>query len=593
MPKKWSEVTASPEFQKLSPDDQEAARNSYFEEVIKPQIPEEDHKTARAQFDADTAPKKSKKPDLLTDTVMTAGKQIRSGKQFVSDVLKSTNAAIVQSAGALGEMVEKPVAAGVNAAADALGYKPPMSGTRFSNLSETGRQLMPKDAPVANVVGETGALLAGGELAKGAQATKTAVEAARSLPGRLARAGVGGGAAAMATTPSDPQKPFAESKLEQGAEGAVLGTGLKLGHETLTAGANKLKEHVFGIQSDRARQLWDKAKSLGFRIRPDQTRADSAKVSQPGLTPEDKIANRAAGSRMVTEKAGEESTKITPAWFKERFDDLGAKFGQVYAPGTRLKIDKDAIDDLRSLVDEQEKKGVSSFMSQKAIQSASRLIAEWDAQAGRLPQTSGAKLKSVALPSEQLQELRGQLRESAAATNDGIKARAMHEVVNAIDGSVERNHPALASLLKEIRPQYQALATLEHGAQSGGFVDLNSGSVSLEGLGEYLRKSDRYVVRGSSRHPLAEAGELGEVFGIRGMNEASMSGNRWSGAGQEAFSPTRTGLWRLGLQQAKRGPGTAVHRDYLKFGATPQSRDVGPYSLAGALASRKDESSDR
>lgn len=54
-PKKWREVTASPAYQALPPDQQEAARRQYFAEVVAPQIGDPAQvEQARAQFDAQT-----------------------------------------------------------------------------------------------------------------------------------------------------------------------------------------------------------------------------------------------------------------------------------------------------------------------------------------------------------------------------------------------------------------------------------------------------------------------------------------------------------------------------------------------------------
>jgi len=51
MAKKWNDVVNNPEYQKLSAEQQEAARNEYFEFVVKPNVPNEDLSKARAEFD--------------------------------------------------------------------------------------------------------------------------------------------------------------------------------------------------------------------------------------------------------------------------------------------------------------------------------------------------------------------------------------------------------------------------------------------------------------------------------------------------------------------------------------------------------------
>lgn len=53
-PKKWAEVAASKEFKALSGDEQEAARQEYWRDVVAPNVPTEDLPSARAEFDAST-----------------------------------------------------------------------------------------------------------------------------------------------------------------------------------------------------------------------------------------------------------------------------------------------------------------------------------------------------------------------------------------------------------------------------------------------------------------------------------------------------------------------------------------------------------
>lgn len=57
MAKPWSAVAASPEFQALAPQAQEAARTQYFDQVVAPQLQPDQVGAARAQFDSQTGPK--------------------------------------------------------------------------------------------------------------------------------------------------------------------------------------------------------------------------------------------------------------------------------------------------------------------------------------------------------------------------------------------------------------------------------------------------------------------------------------------------------------------------------------------------------
>ncbi|WP_148661727.1 hypothetical protein [Roseateles chitosanitabidus] len=82
MPLKWNEVIQKPEFKALSPEDQEAARAQYFNEVVAPQVPKEHIDVARSQFDgeygiggskvqAPTAPERSTGQEVMRQLGLT------------------------------------------------------------------------------------------------------------------------------------------------------------------------------------------------------------------------------------------------------------------------------------------------------------------------------------------------------------------------------------------------------------------------------------------------------------------------------------------------------------------------------------------
>jgi hypothetical protein len=73
MAKKWAEVESSAEYQALAPDAREQARQQYFEQVITPQVPAEHVEEARAQFDAQTGPKKEQPVEELPASGSRAG----------------------------------------------------------------------------------------------------------------------------------------------------------------------------------------------------------------------------------------------------------------------------------------------------------------------------------------------------------------------------------------------------------------------------------------------------------------------------------------------------------------------------------------
>lgn len=74
MAKKWSDVAASTAFQALSLDQQEEARQQYFEDVVAPQVPEEDLDVARSQFYADTQKTLSRAADTGDESARLAAR---------------------------------------------------------------------------------------------------------------------------------------------------------------------------------------------------------------------------------------------------------------------------------------------------------------------------------------------------------------------------------------------------------------------------------------------------------------------------------------------------------------------------------------
>jgi hypothetical protein len=66
MAKPWAQVADSAEFKALAPDQQEAARAQYFDQVVAPRVPKDQLDAARSQFDAQTGPKaKPESPTLM------------------------------------------------------------------------------------------------------------------------------------------------------------------------------------------------------------------------------------------------------------------------------------------------------------------------------------------------------------------------------------------------------------------------------------------------------------------------------------------------------------------------------------------------
>lgn len=92
MAKKWSDVAGSPAFQALSLEEQEEARNQYFESIVAPQVPEEDLPVVRDQFLSTTSLPKAPAPQPgkrdTVDNPLNPAKDERGFIQRVADYLK-------------------------------------------------------------------------------------------------------------------------------------------------------------------------------------------------------------------------------------------------------------------------------------------------------------------------------------------------------------------------------------------------------------------------------------------------------------------------------------------------------------------------
>lgn len=110
MARPWTEVVADPNFQALSPDAKEAARNSYFKQNVLPNIPQGANASAiRLKFDQDTTPtvtapaQAPASPSLLMAPVGGAEMLLKAGTGALASIpagLAYGGAAIAKAAGA-------------------------------------------------------------------------------------------------------------------------------------------------------------------------------------------------------------------------------------------------------------------------------------------------------------------------------------------------------------------------------------------------------------------------------------------------------------------------------------------------------------
>lgn len=215
-PLAWDDVAAKPEFKSLPPEQQEAARNQYFQEVVAPQVPQQYISAAKQQFDEDTGPNaadKTTKFDKVMDVVNAPFAGITKG-------ITETALGAAQLAGKAG---------------NATGLLPNNWESDINNLradaeNETSKRY--KDNPVAsglNTAGEFGekvgefGLLGGSSKAgylqnMAAGAEQSALQPANNDKDRLLNAGIGGAAAGAGKYAGDTLSQLFPGEIPQAAD---------------------------------------------------------------------------------------------------------------------------------------------------------------------------------------------------------------------------------------------------------------------------------------------------------------------------------------------------------------------------------------
>lgn len=115
MAQSWSQVTQNPAYQALPPDQQEAARQQYFQQVVAPQLPDDNSRTqAKVQFDKQTGPSAIRPDDIVVRPTADQLEPPSFGEQLGRAAVR-TGKAVAEGAIGLGDLLATPIRAGLNA----------------------------------------------------------------------------------------------------------------------------------------------------------------------------------------------------------------------------------------------------------------------------------------------------------------------------------------------------------------------------------------------------------------------------------------------------------------------------------------------
>ena len=300
------------------------------------------------------------------------------------------------------------------------------------------------------------------------------------------------------------------------------------------------------------------AEQLGFKLSPAQVRQDIPTSAQ-GATFYAK-ENQSLANKLSSKATGREATEIGPDFVRERLNTLGGEFQNLYKDKI-FNIDQNAVDALRQIAN-VENLLPPSVQVAAVKNTANTILGKFDAltsRAGAIPGTFGVEGNA-------LQRIRTDLLQAARSSTSRQDAHAIYELVDAIDGSVARNHPQIAAKLDELRPLYRNTIILEDLVRNGG---IRQGNISLESLGNMLGARREGVRRVQGQ--LDQLGELGRELKLRA---------RWQTVGDAATESTdilkralgtalNTGASALGLRS--RGA-RAVQRGLNEAPLSPVTR---------------------
>jgi hypothetical protein len=345
------------------------------------------------------------------------------------------------------------------------------------------------------------------------------------------------------------QKPREEVSEYQTA-GEILG-GFGTSIPGMVRGGAKA---LLGTTSKTGEAVAKEAEKLGFKLSPAQVRAQEP-VGAKGATGFSE-QNQSLANKLASKGTGKEASEIDSKFIGDRLKDLGGEYDKIYK-GKTFNIDKPAVDAINQIsAMEAQLPGVAGVSPVKQV--ADEIISSFQSLANR----QGAVPNTFGIEGEALQRMRNALTQRARSTSAG-NAREIYNLVDQIDASIARNHPAIAAKLDVVRPQYRNTIILEDLYKQGG---IHQGNISLDKLGNMMRTERGAVRRGET--DIDKLGEIGREMQLKALWESA--GSRTTPGTDVLKSALGTGLGMgatgLGLRSR---PARAVQRQLAKSSGKP------------------------
>lgn len=380
------------------------------------------------------------------------------------------------------------------------------------------------------------------------------------------------GRATLFPTVEEAQKGLAKVGIEKPREevggyqtaGEILG-GFGTSIPGLVRGGAKA---LLGTTTKTGEAVAKEAEKLGFKLSPAQVRAQEP-VGAKGATGFSE-QNQTLANKLASKGTGKEVSEIDSKFIGDRLKDLSGEYDKIYK-GKTFNIDKSAVDAINQIsAMEAQLPGVAGVSPVKQV--ADEIISNFQSLANR----QGAVPNTFGIEGEALQRMRNALTQRARGTS-ASSAREIYNLVDQIDASIARNHPAIAAKLDIVRPQYRNTIILEDLYKQGG---IQQGNISLDRLGNMLRTERGAVRRGDM--DIDKLGEIGREMQLKALWETT--GSKYAPGTDVLKSALGTGMGMgatgLGLRSR---PARAVQRQLAK---SPGRRIPGAVPTAVGTAVR-------
>ena len=274
-------------------------------------------------------------------------------------------------------------------------------------------------------------------------------------------------------------------------------------------------ESTVGRVAPETEQLARQAEQAGYRLEPGQLRAE-APMTSPGLGANAQ-RNQLLANRRVSEAMGQRADRITPEYLRERAEYFRREYSDIFIGPNPISPRMFQLD-LASLYNLERIAAMETRLAAGGVPGARSIASELFERFSQLPLS--ARTRGLMVDGEELWRLRTELNRIQRTVSDRVDAAVAQNAVEALNGSIRRTDSALARRLEVLDPQYRAFSTVRQ-------VRPERGNIDLQQLGDYLARTDRRFIQGTSTNPLAQDAQFGRDLRIssEGRPATRVTGN--------------------------------------------------------------------